>query len=346
MPAPRDRLFLAAIAMLNAVTGAVVAATLAPISFGGDVDIFRRGAQGLLTGEAVTDFLYPPLTAALAIPLTWIPFEVAALGMSILGGAILVSGCLFVTRGWRPLDRLLVAVAVFGFLGVVNELILGQVTTIIAAAIFLVVTGEDRRRNGIALGLVLATLPKPFLVPVLLWALVYRRRAALTSIATGSVVGLAGLLVFGLPAHRRWIESLTIAGSTTRDMTASAWVDGVTPVALVVTIAAVVAFVAAMRRPEMGAVAAVAVGLILAPYTLAYGTTALLAVAPVAFRVAPVTARAGSLAANIALLVAFGGWAVAILLGTVIEGSRRLVSGPSRPIAPTSERRDGRGQPA
>jgi len=164
---------LVAVAALNAITGLAAAATLAPVAFGADANTFRRCALFVAEGRIdFCGFLYSPLTAFVARPLTWVSPTGAAVAMTLLGVAILATGVTLETRGQALIDRALVAVAALGFAPVVYELLLGQTTFLIAAALYLVARRADAFRNGIPLGIVLALAPKPLLLPVLVWMLV------------------------------------------------------------------------------------------------------------------------------------------------------------------------------
>ena len=85
--------------------------------------------------------------------------------MTLIGLAILMTGVWLESRGLAPVDRVLVAIAALGFAPVVYELLLGQVTFLITAAMYPVVRRADSFRTGIAQGVALA--PKPLLIAVL-----------------------------------------------------------------------------------------------------------------------------------------------------------------------------------
>ena len=77
------RPYLFALATLNAIFGAISAWILFPLTFGSDAEIYRRGALGIQAGFYAEDFLYPPLTGVLALPLTWVSPAAAAIAMSL-----------------------------------------------------------------------------------------------------------------------------------------------------------------------------------------------------------------------------------------------------------------------
>ncbi len=315
---------LLAIATMNAITGLVAACVLAPLSFGADADTYRRGAEALAAGTYDKDFLYSPLAALLATPLTWIPAAAAAVLMTAIGAAILAVGVAVETRGMARLDRALVAVAAFGFLPVVNELLLGQITLLFAAALWPVARWPDRRRNGVAFGILMALAPKPALLPVLAWMLLRRRQALLGAVLAGLATALVGLLACGLDAHLHWLQVLTRAGSVDRRGNVSLWTDGVAAwnVAAAVLVTAATAL-CLWRSEDAGLVAALLAGLLLAPYTLIYSATILLLVVRAAARLAPWSTRLLALAANPALLAAAPAWLAVGLAADAGAISRR-----------------------
>ncbi|MEO5965838.1 MAG: glycosyltransferase family 87 protein [Candidatus Limnocylindrales bacterium] len=311
---------LVAIAALNAITGLAAAAVLAPLSFGGDVDVYRRGAEGIAHGVIAQDFLYAPLFGLLLTPLTWVPFATAAWVMALLGATVLAIGIVVDTRGGAPVDRVLVAVAAFGFLPVVNDLILGQVTLLIAAAIY-PVRQQDGFGRGVALGIVVALIPKPLLLPVLAWMLIRRRRALAATAMTAILVTALGAGILGTDLYRLWAEALVHAGQVSRNGNLALGSLG-QPV-LVIGAWVLVALAAAwiiVRREPAGFVAALLAGLLLAPYTLLYAASILLLAVRPALRVSPVATRILALTANLGLVIAFVPWGAAALAAMGIAG--------------------------
>ena len=185
---------------MNAIIGLAVAVLLGPLSVGQDAEAFRRCALFAAEGRIDCNFPYPPLTALVARPLTWVSPTMAAVAMTLIGLAILITGVRSETRGQARADRVLVAVAALGFAPVVYELLLGQVTLLIAAALYLAVRRADAYQNGLALGIVLAVAPKPLVLPVLVWMMVWRRRALSAALLTGLTLTCLGIFT----ARSRW----------------------------------------------------------------------------------------------------------------------------------------------
>ena len=197
---------------MNAAIGLEVARVLAPM-FGWDSGLFRECALRLADGQTeFCGFLYSPLTALVARPLTWISPTAAMAAMTLIGVGIVVTGVVLETRGQALVDRVLVAVAALSFAPVVYELLLGQTTLLIAAALYPVARRPDAFRNGIPFGIALALAPKPLLLPILVWMLVWRRQALTATVLT--TLGLTGLgfVLLGLDQYREWLLVLTGAG--------------------------------------------------------------------------------------------------------------------------------------
>ena len=203
---------LFAVAVMNVITGLGLGATLAPMA-GWDSGLYRRCA--LLLAEGRTDFcgfLYSPLTALVARPLTWVSPTTAIVAMTLIGVAILLAGVMLETRGQAAVDRVLVAVAALTFAPVVYELLLGQTTLLIAATVYLVTRRSDGFRNGIPFGIALALAPKPLLFPILVWMLVWRRRALMGTVVATLTLTVVGIALLGLDQYRDWLMVLTGAG--------------------------------------------------------------------------------------------------------------------------------------
>ena len=315
---------LAAVAAMNAITGLAAAAILAPSAFGADAGTFRGRALSVAEGRIdFCGFLYSPLFALIARPLTWVSPTGAAVAMTLLGVAILATGVRLETRGRALIDRALVAIAALGFAPVVHELLLGQTTLLIAAALYPVARGPDAFRNGIPLGIVLALAPKPLLLPVLVWMLVWRRRALAAALLATLTLTCLGLVLMGPDQYREWVSVLTGAGRETLSGTYSLaslssyfslWRNGLNA-AMFASMAAIGAATlwAILREPSRGFVAALLAGLLLAPYTQLYATSILLVAVKPALAFAPRATRLLALTANLALVLlpAFAAWCAA-----------------------------------
>jgi hypothetical protein len=311
---------LVAVAAMNAITALAVVAILAPPSFGADADTFRRCASFAAEGRIDCGSLYSPLFALVARPLTWVSPTTAAVAMTLIGFAILVTGVKLETRGQAPVDRALVAVAALGFAPVVYELLLGQVTLLIAAALYPAARRADAFRNGIPLGIALALAPKPLLLPVLVWMMVWRRRALTAALLTGLTLTCLGVAVMGPDQYRAWVSVLTgagrasLAGNFSLSLAGnfSLWPLDPARIAFAVAVGAAT-LLAILREPSRGFVAALFAGLLLAPYTGLYAASILLLAVKPALAFAPRATRVLAMIANLAfaLFLALGAWSAA-----------------------------------
>jgi len=301
---------LLAIALMNVITGLGMGVGIAGANFGVDSGLYRQCAVLLAKGQTeFCGFLYSPLMALAAWPLTLVSATGAILIMILIGGAIVLAGVALETRGRALIDRVLVGIAVFTFAPVVYELLLGQTTLLIAATLYPIARRQDGFRNGIPFGVALALAPKPLLLPVLFWMLIWRRRALTATVLTGLILTLIGIAVLGFEQYRSWFMVLTGAGRESVSGTFVLSGDAVgnrslwplSPVTFVVACAVVVVTVwAIVRDASRGFVASLFAGLLLAPYSLLYAYSILLLAVKPALEFAPRTVGALALTANLA----------------------------------------------
>ena len=314
---------LVAIAAMNAITGLAAVAILAPLTFGVDAEYFRRCALFAAEGRIDCDFVYSPLAALVARPLTWVSPTAAAVVMTLLGFAILVTGVRHETRGHALFDRVLVAIAALGFAPVVYELLLGQTTFLIAAALYPAARRPDSFRTGIPFGIVLALAPKPLLIPVLVWMVVWRRRALAASLLATVALTCLGLALMGPEQYRQWVHVLTSAGgaslagnlSLSLAGNFSLWPLDWTDLAIAAAVGAATLW-AILRDPSRGFVASLLASMVLAPYTGLYSASILLLAVKPGLAFAPRATRLLALIANptLALLHALAVWSVGGLI--------------------------------
>jgi hypothetical protein len=316
---------LVSVSAINAISGLAELLVLAPLIYGDDADLFRRCAQYLAAGRTDCSFPYPPLTALVARPLTWVTPTGAAVIMTLIGLAILVFGVWLETRGHAAIDRVLLGIAVLGFGPVVHELLLGQTTLLIAAALYPVTRRADAFRTGIPLGVALALAPKPMLLPVLAWMLFWRRRALATALLAALLVTGLGFALTGVDQYRAWMSVATgfghvsLAGDFAKG-NFSLLNHGLTPVAiaLAAVVGAVTLWVIA-RDDTRGFAAALFAGLLVAPYTMLYAPSILLLGVRPALTFAPRATRLLALVANPVILFMFGltAWSIVGLAACV-----------------------------
>ena len=315
------------LAGLSALVGAFAVVRAAQNVWAVDAHRNLAAAAALLDGSfgSVPDYLYSPLAAALTVPASMLPTDVAVVGWLLLKLGVLVVGAAIATKGLETPDRVLAGIAVVGFLPILYDLELGNVTVLVLATIALVAWNPDRVVTGIPLGLILATAPKPQLIPVLIWMLVAHRRALAGAVVTAAGATLVGLALAGTAAYVAWVAALRAPAYLNSGEVINLALWSLPPVVAVPSaLAAIGAFSLALRRGYWpGLVAAICLGLLLAPYTLIYGAGLMPIVAPAAVRASPRAVLGLAITAPVALVLAFPAWvglvlAVAALLPAAV----------------------------
>lgn len=319
-PAPLSltpRQALVGLAWVSLIVAAFAVVRAAENVWAADIERNLAAAEALLEGAfgTVEDYLYSPLAAGLTVPALAVPPGVAVVGWLGLKVAVLLVGVALATRDLKTPDRVMAAVVALTFLPIVYDLELGNVTVLVLAAVAVAAWTPDRVIAGIPLGLILATVPKPQLIPVLIWLMVFRRRTFGGAIGSAAAASVAGLALFGPAAYQEWLEALRapryLGGEEVINL--ALWSLPL-PIAVLAAAASIGAFLVALRRGYWpGLAAALCVGLLLAPYTLVYGAGVLLVVARPAAVAAPRAVLALALAAPVALVVAFPVWVGAAL---------------------------------
>jgi hypothetical protein len=317
---------LVGLAFLTALVGGFAVARAAQNVWAVDAHRNLAAAVALQNGTfgSVPDYLYSPLAAALTVPALALPTDVAVVAWLVLKIALLAVGTAIATRGLGSIDRLLLGVAVVGFLPILYDLELGNVTVIVLAAVAVIAWTPDRVATGIPLGLILATAPKPQLVPVLIWMLIAHRRALGGAVVTAAGATLVGLVLTGPAAYTAWIAALRAPAYLNSGEVINLALWSLSPVIAVPSaLAAIGAFYLALRRGYWpGLLAAMCLGLLLAPYTLIYGAGLLPVAAPAAARASPRAALGLAITAPVALVLAFPAWVgLALALAALLSAS-------------------------
>lgn len=329
--APRQALF--GLAWLSVIVAAFAFLRAAENVWAADADRNLAAALALVNGRfgSVEDYLYSPLAAALTVPALALPAGVAIVAWLGAKIAVLVVAVAIATRNLDRTGRLLTGVVAITFLPTLYDLELGNVTVLVTAAVAVAAWTPDRVAAGIPLGLILATAPKPQLIPVLIWLMVFHRRTLAGAIGTAALATLGGVALTGSAAYGAWLDALRspryLGGEPIINL--AVWSLPL-PVAVAGTVAATGAFVVALRRGYWpGLIAAVCVGLLLAPYTLIYGAGVLLVAVPAAVRAIPRAVLLFALAAPVALVVAFPAWVGGVLAAAA---ATRADAWPAPPV--------------
>lgn len=313
---------LAALAFLSALVGSVAMARGVEHIWTADIQRNLDAARALVNGDFGTtpDYLYSPLAAALTVPALAVPTDVAVVAWLLFKVGLLAAGAAFATRGLDRVDRILVGIAVVAFLPLLYDLEVGNVTVLVLVSVALIAWTPDRIATGIPLGLILATAPKPQLLPILIWMLLVHRRALIGALVTAGFATLVGLAVIGSAAYATWVAILRAPAYLNAGEILNLAIWGLPAVVAVpAAVAAIAAFAVALRRGYWpGLVAAICVGILLAPYTLIYAAGVVPAVAPAMARAATRTTLVLALVAPAVLVVAFPVWIAAVLALAVL----------------------------
>ncbi len=331
---------LVGVAFLTALVGTFAVIRAAQNVWAVDAERNLAAARALVNGTfgTVPDYLYSPLAAMLTIPALAQPTDLAIVGWLLAKIALLAIGTAVATRNLDRADRVLLGIAVLGFLPLLYDLELGNVTVIVLVAVAAIAWTPDRAITGIPMGLILATAPKPQLIPVLLWLALVHRRALVGVLVTAALATLVGLALTGPDPYAAWIAALRAPAYLTSGPVINLALWALPPVlAIAGAVASIGAFFLALRRGYWpGLVAAICVGLLLAPYTLIYGAGLLPAVAPAAVRAAPRAALAFAITAPVVLVVAFPLWVGLLLALAVILPARAWPHADSTMARPAS----------
>jgi hypothetical protein len=266
--------------------------------WGIDLHLVLEAGGRLLAGRPIyadERLLYPPLAAVVGAPLSRLPFDLVSVGYAILKVAVAAVCVSSLASSVPRRVKVLAAVTVIASLPFLHDVMLGNASVMLVAAMVPAVFGSDRRRNGVLLGLAAAVFAKPLVLPILVWLLVWRRRALAGAVVAGLAATAAGVLVTGPQSYVDWISAL--AGGA-RYASGFAGNHGVTalfpdlwlPVAAVTGIGLVIVLV--RRGPLVGLVWAVTSGLLLAPYAGAVAALPIALAMPGLLRAAPALALA------------------------------------------------------
>ena len=212
-------------------------------------------------------FRYTPLGALLFVPL--VPLSAGAAAWAWLGFKLVVLGvtAVWYSRPWVGVDRWLVLLAVVVFPPIVHDLVLGNVSTITVLVLLALARWPDAR-GGVVFGLLLALMPKPHLIPVLVYLAFRQRQAFAASVATIAVAVLSGVVLFGIEP---WVEFAgTLREPLERTFTANIGFSallGPIGVAVGVIVAGAIFVVGALMGGARGYGLGIVAGIVAGPYT-------------------------------------------------------------------------------
>ena len=298
---------------------AVLSALLGFAYILGDKDLFAPGGWFGLDGRrlleasnvwlqggepySVHGFVYSPVALLLAAPWTVVPSVVAIIGWIATSAALAVVAVVQALRAQPWMNKLIAVIGVVGFLPSLADLALANVTIALVVAVTPLVR-TNKVFAGVVFGVLAAAFPKPLVIPIVLWALVWRRQGAIGIVIGGAVASAIAALVVGVPAVGAFLSTLWSGGGISLRFLGNYGISLISPtLGLVVGVVSGLAFVVILmkRGPVTGLAWAVAVGVLIAPYAGIYASLPMLVALPGLARIAP---GAAWLAALVIVLVA------------------------------------------
>lgn len=285
---PRTLITLAAASFL--VADVVLIFVIGPVDFAFDFwCCYQQAGERVITDPSTLyawsdtyTFRYTPLGAALFVPL--VPLSAAAAAWAWIGVKLVMLGVAawWYARPWDGGDRWLVLLAVVTFPPIVHDLVIGNVSTITLLVLLAVARWPDAR-GGVALGLLLALMPKPHLIPVLAYLAIRQPRAFAASVGTIGASVLVGVALFGIEP---WVQFAgTLREPLERTFTANIGFSGLlgpVGVAVGVVVAGAIFVVGVLTGGARGYGLSILSGIVAGPYTfIHYLAGAIVAAEPV-----------------------------------------------------------------
>ena len=228
---------------------------------------------------SVYGFVYAPFALLVALPFRvvgewgWFAVEVAALVWIMLDASKELE--------WP--SRAVVVIAGLLFLPATSDLLLGNVT-IVLAALGLIAIRSNRVGAGLAFGIALAAVPKPLFIPLILWMVRYRRRSLAGTIAGGLIASGVGVLVLGMDRYLSFLSALWSGAGIPSDFVGNLGLSVVSPmlgvIGNVVALAAVGAGIVFLSADSALLVASLA-GVFMGTYAGQYAAVPLLISLPI-----------------------------------------------------------------
>jgi Glycosyltransferase family 87 len=243
----------------------------------------------------IDGFLYSPLGAWAMVPFASLGTPQGLALFFVARLALLLWFLYDATRSWTPPARIAAALLVLTWVFLLDDLWMGNVSILILCAVWVSIS-RDRVAAGIPLGIVLATVAKPLLIPFLLWMLVYRRRGLAGALVSAGVVTALAVVVIGPATYVAYLGALTTASRTIWDFPGNLGLSATVPqLVLPASVLAIALYLALLwRSRDESAVLmwSLLVGLIAAPYVPLYAPVPILAGVFPFVRVHPIRALA------------------------------------------------------
>ena len=239
-------------------------------------DALRTGADPY----RVDGYLYSPLGTWAMVPFAILGTSAGLVAFFVVRVALLLWFLADSTTGWAPLRRLAAGLVVVTWVFVLDDLWMGNVSILIVCATWLAIS-RDRVPAGIPLGIVMATVAKPLLLPFLLWLLVYRRRGLAGALVTAAAVTLLATVFLGPASYLAYLGALATASRTVWVFPGNLGLSASAPQLVLPVSLLVMALYAGLlwRSRDEAAVLlwSLLVGLIAAPYAPLYAPVPVLA---------------------------------------------------------------------
>src|SRR5450759_3326179 len=200
------------------------------------------------------------------------------------------------------------------------------------------VFGRPTPRSGVLLGLAAAVFAKPFLAPVLLWLLVFRRPVFAGTVAAGLTATAAGVLLAGPSAYVAWASALAAGSRYAEPFAGNHGVTALAPelwAPVAAATAVALLLVLARRGPRLGIAWATTAAILLAPYVGTYGALPIVLALPAIGPLAPALALVIVAISPIATTHPLPFYAAGIMLASLALRERRT-SGENLGLPPAT----------
>jgi len=254
---------------------------------------YQQAGQRFLDGDdlyAWSDtytFRYTPWAAVLLTVFTPFPEWVAILVWLAIKAVVLVAAAALFARAWTGSDQAFAFSLAALFPPAMHDLMIGNVSAF-TLAVEIMLLRLRPAIAGPAFGLLLLLVPKPHLVPILVWLLLRQTRTGLIALGVGALGVLAGLVLFGVEPWLGFID--TLREPLGRDFTANIGLSGVlgpAGVVISVVLAAGLFGMAVLRRGSEALGYAILSGIVLGPYTFIHYLVGVLVAAEPLLRARP-----------------------------------------------------------
>jgi alpha-1,2-mannosyltransferase len=190
-----------------------------------DLEVYREAGLSVLSGRPVYEYLtptpqllpftYPPVSAILSIPLTWLPLQPlgwvwTAMQMVLLAGIVTVAFRPLLDRygPWRPLALGVLTGVLFWMVPNKDGIMFGQVDVILVALCFAdYITRRPSWPRGMLVGIATAVKLTPGVFIVHMW-LSGKRREAVTAAGTAVALTLGTFLLIPGDSADFWFRAL------------------------------------------------------------------------------------------------------------------------------------------